>query len=119
MLTEDCYAFSTACLINDLARPKENVDNTRLLPIEREWLDKVVKAGYVDVFRDLYPEKIQYSWWDMKTRSRERNVGWRIDYFFVDKELRRNVKDAFILDQVPGSDHAPVGLTLVFSESLT
>jgi exodeoxyribonuclease-3 len=86
------------------------------MPSERVWIDQFIAAGFVDTFRLANHDKVQYSWWDMKTRARERNVGWRIDYFFVDERLKHNIKDAFILDDVPGSDHAPVGLTLVFSD---
>jgi exodeoxyribonuclease-3 len=97
----------------DLARPKENSDSTGFLPIERAWIDKVIADGYVDTFRNLHPEKIgAYSYWDMKTFSRERNVGWRIDYFFVSKDLLSQIKKAEILDNVYGSDHCPVSLEL-------
>ena len=96
----------------DLARPKENRDSVGFLPVERAWIDEVVGAGYVDVFRKINPEKIQYTWWDMKTFSRERNVGWRIDYFFVSAECARLVKDVKILDQVTGSDHCPILLEI-------
>lgn len=113
-----CGDVNTAHDEIDLARPKENVETSGFMPAEREWLDRFVAAGFIDSFRQLNPDRVQYSWWDMKTRARERNVGWRIDYFFVDERLERNIKDAFILDTVPGSDHAPVGLTLVFSDGL-
>ncbi len=96
----------------DLARPKENVNSIGFLPQERAWLDKFEEAGFVDTFRHFNPETVKYSWWDMKTRARDRNVGWRIDYFWVDKALLPKIKEAFILDQIEGSDHAPVGITL-------
>jgi len=96
----------------DLARPKENEKISGFLPIEREWIDKVVDKGYVDTFRRLYPETVKYSWWDLKSRARERNVGWRIDYVFVTAELLPSVKKAFILTDVTGSDHCPVGIEL-------
>lgn len=113
-----CGDVNTAHQTMDLARPKENEAVSGFLPIERAWIDEVVVAGFLDSFRLVNPDTVQYSWWDMKTRARERNVGWRIDYFFVDERLKRNIKDAFILDAVPGSDHAPVGLTLVFSDAI-
>jgi len=97
----------------DLANPKSNQKNTGFLPEERAWLDEVVEAGYVDTFRHFYPEATgQYTWWSMPTRARERNVGWRLDYFFVVSELMDHVTDAFILSEVMGSDHCPVGLRL-------
>jgi exodeoxyribonuclease III len=96
----------------DLGRPKENSKVSGFLPIERAWMDKVVSKGYVDSFRNGYPDEVKYSWWDLKTRARERNVGWRIDYVFVSRELADNVQDAFILNEIMGSDHCPVGIIL-------
>jgi len=107
-----CGDVNTAHNEIDLARPKENSDHTGFLRIERDWLDKVVSKGYIDTFRHLYPEKIKYSWWDMKTFARERNVGWRIDYFFVSSDLKNKIKKADILNDVFGSDHCPVTLEL-------
>ncbi len=92
----------------DLARPKENSKSIGFLPIERSKIDSFIENDYVDVFRFLNPEKIKYTWWDQKTRSRERNVGWRIDYFFVNKLLLHSVDNLFIRDTVTGSDHCPV-----------
>ncbi len=105
-----CGDVNTAHNEIDLARPKENEKNTGFLPIERKWLDKVVENGYVDVFRNRFPKEIKYTWWDMKTFARDRNVGWRIDYFFVNKELVPKVKDIKILDNVLGSDHCPISI---------
>ncbi len=113
-----CGDVNTAHEEIDLARPKENVNTSGFLEMEREWVGKLVAAGFIDTFRLLNQDTVKYSWWDMKTRARDRNVGWRIDYFFVDDRLRLNVKDAFILDDVIGSDHAPVGLTLAFSDGV-
>lgn len=96
----------------DLARPKENANTSGFMPIEREWIDKLVKAGYIDTFRMFEKEGGHYSWWDMKTASRARNVGWRIDYFFVSVELEKNIKKAWIATDTLGSDHCPVGLEL-------
>lgn len=108
-----CGDVNTAHNEIDLARPKENVDNTGFLPIERAWLDKVVQAGYVDVFRHFYPKEVgKYTYWDMKTFARDRNVGWRIDYFFVTDSLLKKVKKTAILEQVMGSDHCPIELIL-------
>jgi exodeoxyribonuclease III len=94
----------------DLARPKENEKVSGFLPVEREWIDRVISKGYVDTFRHIHPDSVQYSWWDLKTRARERNVGWRIDYVFVSPEMLESVKGAFILSEVLGSDHCPVGI---------
>lgn len=107
-----CGDINTAHNEIDLARPKENSGHTGFLPIERLWLDEVVKKGYVDTFRHLYPTKIKYSWWDMKTFARERNVGWRIDYFFVSPDLQAKIQKADILNDIFGSDHCPVWLEL-------
>lgn len=97
----------------DLARPKENEKNTGFLPVERAWLDEVVAAGWVDTFRHFYPSREgAYSYWDMKTRARDRNVGWRLDYVFVDRVLLPRVKKAFILPEIYGSDHCPVGIEM-------
>ena len=96
----------------DLARPKENANTSGFLPVERQWLDRFVAAGFVDTFRLFHPEPQQYSWWDQKTHARDRNIGWRIDYFFVSVDLVSKVSDAFILSDVLGSDHAPVGIIL-------
>ncbi|MGB6065559.1 MAG: exodeoxyribonuclease III [Desulfomonilaceae bacterium] len=97
----------------DLARPKENEKVSGFLPEEREWIDKIVKLGYIDTFRQFHSEAGQYSWWDLKSRARERNVGWRIDYVFVTREMSNRVSDAFILADVMGSDHCPVGVDLL------
>ncbi len=108
-----CGDVNTAHTEIDLARPKENEENTGFLPIERAWIDKVIAKGYVDIFRHEHPGKTgAYSYWDMKTFARERNVGWRIDYFFVSEDLIPKVKSAKILDSVIGSDHCPIFLEL-------
>ncbi len=91
----------------DIARPKENQKSIGFLPVERAWVDKVMETGFVDTYRTLHPNTVTYSWWDQKTRSREKNVGWRIDYFFINQESFSQVKEAKILTDVYGSDHAP------------
>jgi len=97
----------------DLARPKENAQNTGFLPIERAWLDKVVSKGYIDVFRHFYPDtKDAYTYWDMKTFARARNVGWRIDYFFASPDLQKRLKSIHINSDIEGSDHCPLTLTI-------
>ena len=107
-----CGDVNTAHREIDLARPRENSDVSGFLPIEREWISKFLSRGYLDTFREFHDEGEQYSWWDYVTRARERNVGWRIDYFFVNKEFGPKLADAFILQQVTGSDHCPVGIEL-------
>jgi exodeoxyribonuclease III len=94
----------------DLARPKENSRVSGFLPEERAWIDKVVSLGYIDTFRHAHPEEVKYSWWDLKSGARKRNVGWRIDYVFVTKEMIDSVERALILTDVMGSDHCPVGI---------
>ena len=107
-----CGDVNTAHKEIDLSRPKENEKISGFLPVERAWLDTFIAQGYVDTFRQFNKEPNQYSWWDMKSRARERNVGWRIDYFFVDTEFLPQIKNAFILQDVIGSDHCPVGIEL-------
>ncbi len=108
-----CGDVNTAHNEIDLARPKSNQKTTGFLPEERAWMDQAVEAGYVDTFRHLYPDLAeQYTWWSVPTKARERNIGWRLDYFFVSPDLTHRIADAFILTGVMGSDHCPVGLTL-------
>ena len=108
-----CGDYNTAHHPIDLARPKPNEKTSGFLPIERAWMDRFEEAGYIDTFRLIHPdEKDRYSWWSYRANARANNVGWRIDYFYVSPELKDNVKDAFILDQVLGSDHCPVGIEL-------
>lgn len=108
-----CGDFNIAHRPLDLARPKDNVDNTGFLPEERAFLDRFIAKGYIDTFRHIHgDEEGQYSWWSYKTRAREKNIGWRIDYFFVSEELKPAIRDAWIENGVFGSDHCPVGLLL-------
>lgn len=108
-----CGDVNTAHTEIDLARPKENEENTGFLPIERAWLDEVVAAGYVDTFRHFNPGLTgAYTYWDMKTFARERNVGWRIDYFFVTREMLPRVKSVKILSDFYGSDHCPLQIEI-------
>ena len=96
----------------DLARPKQNVNTSGFMPIEREKLDMYVENGWIDTFRLFHPEGERYSWWTYRFGARERNVGWRIDYFFVNEGFLDNVEDADIHDEIMGSDHCPVSLEL-------
>jgi exodeoxyribonuclease-3 len=109
-----CGDVNTAHQEIDLARPKENSKISGFLPVERAWLDKLVAHGYIDIFRQFNGKPGQYTWWDMKTGARARNVGWRIDYFFITKNLLSQVAKAFIMPDVTGSDHCPIGLVLKF-----
>ncbi len=104
--------YNTAHKEIDLARPKENEDVSGFLPVERAWMDQWVADGQVDIFREFHKEPGHYSWWDMKSGARDRNVGWRIDYHFVTEDLVPRVKSATILRDVVGSDHAPVSIIL-------
>lgn len=107
-----CGDVNTAHKEIDLARPKENEKVSGFLPVERGWLDKFIAAGLIDTYREFDPSPGKYTWWDLKTRARERNVGWRIDYFYISKGLRKRLLETFILPEVQGSDHCPVGIVL-------
>jgi len=109
-----CGDVNTAHKEIDLARPKENSKTSGFLPEEREWIDKFLEAGFLDTFRMFNDEPEQYTWWDMVTRARERNVGWRIDYFYASENLKKNIVSASIHSSVMGSDHCPVELELKF-----
>jgi len=96
----------------DLTNPKSNVHNHGFTPEERRGFEALVKAGFVDTFRELHKEGGHYTWWSQIGNCRKRNIGWRIDYFCVSTLLKSRVKEAFILKDVLGSDHCPVGLML-------
>jgi len=104
--------FNTAHMPIDLKNPKQNQKNSGFLPEEREWIQRFLDHGFVDIFRALYPEKVQYTWWTNISKARERGVGWRIDYFLISEALVSRVKDVLIHDAVQGSDHCPVELVL-------
>jgi exodeoxyribonuclease III len=107
-----CGDINTAHNEIDLARPKDNIKNTGFLPVERAWIDKVEKNGWIDTYRFFNPNKIEYSWWSQRCGCRKKNIGWRIDYFFVDESLKNKIKSAFIMPEVEGSDHCPVGIEI-------
>ncbi|MEA1954647.1 MAG: exodeoxyribonuclease III [Campylobacterota bacterium] len=108
-----CGDVNTAHKAHDLARPKANEKTSGFLPIEREWMDKLIEHNYVDTFRHVKGDELdRYSWWSYRAGARGNNVGWRIDYFFVSSDLKDKIIDADILDQVMGSDHCPVKLVL-------
>jgi exodeoxyribonuclease III len=96
----------------DIARPKENKNSIGFLPVEREWISKVIKNGFVDTWRFQNPETVKYSWWDMKTRARDRDVGWRIDYIFTSENMKKDIKKTSIHNNIFGSDHCPISLEL-------
>jgi exodeoxyribonuclease III len=97
----------------DLANPKSNTNNAGFTPEERKGFDNIVSAGFVDTFREFTKEGGHYSWWSYMGRAREKNVGWRIDYFCVSPALMPLVKKSYILPDVMGSDHAPVVLEII------
>ncbi len=107
-----CGDLNTAHTEIDLARPKENQKTSGFMPVEREWVSKFIAHGYHDSFRLFTQEPGHYTWWDLKTGARARNIGWRLDYFFVSTELLDRVKAAGILPHVQGSDHCPITLVL-------
>ena len=108
-----CGDVNTAHEAIDLARPKANEENTGFLPIERAWIDKVVKNKFMDVWRNFNPNKKDiYTYWDQKTRARDRNVGWRIDYFFIDIKILPKIKNVGMLSDYFGSDHCPIWLEM-------
>lgn len=106
--------FNTAHNDIDLKNPGPNSKRSGFLRIERDVLDKMIEMGYVDTFRHFYPETVKYSWWSYRFNARKNNAGWRIDYFFVTRDLMDNgkIKRAFIDNDVFGSDHCPVGLEI-------
>jgi exodeoxyribonuclease III len=105
--------FNTAHTAIDLANPKTNTKTTGFLPEERAWMDKIVSQGWIDIYRHLHPNKTgAYTWWSNRPTVRERNIGWRIDYFFISPALLKRVKRAEILPMIKGSDHCPILLEI-------
>ena len=96
----------------DLKNPKTNKGNAGFTNEERGKMTELLNAGFIDSYRYLYPEKIEYSWWSYMGHAREKNVGWRIDYFIVSNDFRENIKEATIYTEILGSDHCPVGLEI-------
>ncbi len=110
-----CGDMNVAYMPIDLANPDRNHFNPGFSDEEREKFGQLLDAGFIDTFRSLYPDRADaYSWWSYRMKARERNVGWRIDYFVVSERLRDNIKDAYILPEVMGSDHCPVGLDMLW-----
>ena len=104
--------FNTAHREIDLKNPRQNITTSGFMPEERVWIDYYLAHGFADAYRELYPEKVQYTWWTFISNARARNVGWRIDYFLVSSDLMPAVQDVVIHDDMPGSDHCPVTLHL-------
>jgi len=107
-----CGDVNTAHTEIDLARPKANERNTGFLPEERAWVTKFLAHGYIDTFRHFNKNPGHYTWWDYKTKARERNIGWRIDYFFITPNLLPALKKSTIRKDVPGSDHCPIAIDI-------
>lgn len=107
-----CGDFNVAHQEIDLARPKDNVGNAGFTKEERKDMDKFLASGLVDTFRQKNGDKVQYSWWSYRLYARDRNIGWRIDYFLTSPKLNGRIADAFILDEIYGSDHCPVGIKI-------
>ena len=108
--------YNTAHNEIDLKNAKANENTSGFLRVERDWIDRIIASGYVDTYRHFYPDTVKYSWWTYRFKARDRNVGWRIDYFFVTEHLITDdrVKEAFIDNDIFGSDHCPIGLVLEF-----
>lgn len=104
--------FNTAHKEMDLANPKENINTSGFLPEERVWVTKYLENGFVDIYRSLYPDREQYTWWTYRFGARRRNIGWRIDYFLISENLKDRVKDVVISEEVEGSDHCPITLDI-------
>jgi len=107
-----CGDFNTCHQPIDLRNARANEGNTGFLPEERAWIDTYLEHGFKDIFRELYPEKEQYTWWTYRGNARERNVGWRLDYFLISDALVSQVEDVIIHDDIKGSDHCPVSLLI-------
>ena len=104
--------FNTCHMPIDLKNPKANEKTSGFLPEEREWVQNFLDHGFVDVYRHLYPDKVQYTWWTYRLNARQRGIGWRLDYFLISENLLPRVKDVIIHENVMGSDHCPVELVL-------
>jgi exodeoxyribonuclease-3 len=107
-----CGDFNVAHEPIDLARPKDNEGKAGFTPEERADMTKFLAAGLIDSFREKYPNTVKYSWWSFRTFARDRGIGWRIDYFLASQKIGHNIEEAFILDEILGSDHAPVGIKI-------
>lgn len=107
-----CGDFNTAHQEIDLRHPKSNARATGFLPEERAWITRYLSQGFVDIFRKMYPDRVEYTWWTYLANARQNNVGWRLDYFLISEGLIGRVEDVLHYQQVMGSDHCPVTLVL-------
>ncbi len=107
-----CGDFNVAHTEIDLARPRENRETSGFLPEERAWMDNLIDHGFIDTFRHLHRDAGHYTWWSYRFKAREKDIGWRLDYFFISQNLVNSLSNAFILKNVQGSDHCPIGITL-------
>ena len=105
--------FNTAHRPIDLKNPRENETTSGFLPEEREWIQKFLDHGFVDVYRQLYPDRVQYTWWTYRVNARARGIGWRLDYFLISESLLPRIKDVIIHENVTGSDHCPVEIEIL------
>jgi exodeoxyribonuclease-3 len=104
--------FNTAHNDIDLRNPKENAETSGFMPVERAWIDRYLEHGFMDAYRALYPERVQYTWWTYRFNARPRGIGWRLDYYLVSEALYSSVGDVIVHEDVPGSDHCPVTLLI-------
>ena len=110
-----CGDFNAAHTAIDLARPQDNEENAGYTKEERQGIDNIINAGLIDTFRALHPtETGRYTWWTFRANARVRNIGWRIDYFFISESLRKNLKSADIYEGITGSDHCPISIEMEF-----
>jgi exodeoxyribonuclease-3 len=107
-----CGDINTAHRPIDLKNPKQNENTSGFLPEERLWIDKYLEHDFVDIYREFHGDRVQYSWWTYRVNARQRNIGWRLDYFLVSKGLLESVLDVVIYDEIIGSDHCPIGLDI-------
>lgn len=104
--------FNTAHREIDLRNPKENANTSGFMPEERAWIDRYLESGFVDIYRERFPERAQYTWWTYRFNARRRNIGWRLDYYLISAGLAERVSQVTIHDAVEGSDHCPVSIEL-------
>ena len=109
-----CGDFNAAHQEIDLARPKQNTKNAGFTIEERQGISEILKQDFIDTFRSLNPDSNRYTWWSHWGKTRENNIGWRIDYFFISKSLEKNLEAAEIYESILGSDHCPISITLNF-----
>lgn len=109
-----CGDFNAAHTEIDLARPDDNTENAGFTVAERQGIENLTNAGFLDTFRFMHPDERRYTWWTWRANARTRNIGWRIDYFFISRSLEKNLKSAEIYENITGSDHCPISITLEF-----